>query len=233
MAKKPVLTMTAGALRFPFIAISRVFEAGDLWNTRAAIDHCLKVVDSFDGAIPPRFIAALVAAEDHRSAIHSGVDPIAIIRALFVRIRRNRTEGASTIEQQFVRTVSGCYERSLRRKIKEQAIAIAVSRRRSKFQIASAYLSVAFYGSGCTGIVGLTKRCGGDLQSADQRTTLEMIARLKYPEPIHPTYKWRLRIERRVRYIAERISNTSGAPSRTPSWPRLRRIGEAQAELIR
>jgi monofunctional glycosyltransferase len=227
MAAKSVLTIVTGTLQFPFMAVSRIAERFNLWNVRTEVDRCLKVIDSFDRAIPGVFAAVLVAAEDHRSEIHAGVDPIAMIRALSVRIRWNRIEGASTIEQQLVRTVLGCYERSIQRKIREQAIAMAVSRQRNKHQIAIAYLSIAFYGSGCTGIAGLSKRCGGDLQNVDRHTILEMVARLKYPEPVIPTSLWRLKINRRVRYIEERMSTDNMPPSALINWPSIGRVRAA------
>ena len=214
MANTSILTMVIGASQFPFVVVSRIAEHFNLWEVRAEADRCLKVVDSFDDIIPKTFTVVLVAAEDHRNAKHAGVDPIAMIRAIYVRIRWKRIEGASTIEQQFVRTVSGCYERSLRRKLREQMIAIAVCRKRRKVQIARAYLSIAFYGSGCTGIEGLSKRCGGDLQNAERHTILGMIARLKYPEPLFPTTFWRSKLSWRVRYIAARISLVDSSTDR-------------------
>jgi len=227
MATQSVLTIVTGTLQFPFIAVSRIAERFNLWNVRTEVDRCLRVIDSFDRAIPSAFTAVLVAAEDHRSEIHAGVDPIAMIRALFVRIRWNRIEGASTIEQQLVRTVLGCYERSIQRKLREQAIAIAVSRQRNKRQIAIAYLSIAFYGSGCTGIAGLNRRCGGDLQNADRHTILEMIARLKYPEPVIPTSLWRQKINQRVRYFEERMSIDNMPPSGPIDWRTVGRVRAA------
>ena len=89
-----------------------------------------------------------------------------MIRALSVRIRHGTIQGASTIEQQFVRVMSGRYERSVARKLREQALAIAISRRREKKQVAAAYLSVAFYGSARRGVSGLMTQCGPELEAA-------------------------------------------------------------------
>jgi penicillin-binding protein 1A len=119
------------------------------------IQHCLGAVDALNEKVPYSFVDVLISAEDHRSSLHLGVDPIAMIRAFLVRIFKGKIEGASTIEQQFVRTITGRFERTISRKVREQALAIAVSRRRSKYAIASAYLSVAFYGTGCVGLKGL------------------------------------------------------------------------------
>lgn len=109
-----------------------------------------------------------------------------------------------TIEQQFVRVALGRYERTLRRKIREQLVAIAVSRWRPKAHIGCAYLALAFYGSGCVGRDGLKKLCGPDLYSATPGMIREAVARLKYPEPVHATSLWRLKHQRRLDYIAKR-----------------------------
>ncbi len=204
MAENFILTLMIKVLAFPFVTLSLIAEVFNFWNIRTDIGRCLNVIDSSTDIIPPLFIVGLIAAEDHRNALHPGVDPIAMVRAGLVRIRHKKIEGASTIEQQFVRTVAGRYERSLQRKISEQSLAISVLRRRSKSRIANAYLSIAFYGPGCVGLVGLKRRCGDQLEITELSAALGMIARLKYPEPIHPTKGWRDKIDQRVQYINRR-----------------------------
>jgi len=190
----------------PFITFSRMAEAVDLWNLKGDIALCLHVVDcNVVRPMPREFVQALVVAEDHRNALHLGVDPIGIVRAILARLTRKDVQGASTIEQQFVRVVSGSYERTIRRKVREQALAIAVSRRRSKTQIASAYLSVAYYGPGLIGTTGLRSLCGTDLHGCHAHRIHEAIARLKYPEPLRPSVAWSRKLARRAAYIACRL----------------------------
>src|SRR5262245_21594087 len=63
------------------------------------------------GSVPPLIAQRLlVSGEDHRHVLHPGVDPIAICRATWRCIYRGKREGASTIEQQVVRVISGRYE---------------------------------------------------------------------------------------------------------------------------
>lgn len=204
MAENFILTLMIKVLAFPFVILSRIAEVFNFWNIRTDIVRCLNVINSSSDIIPPLFVVGLIAAEDHRNILHPGVDPIAMLRAGIVRIRSKQVEGASTIEQQFVRTVSGRYKRSLQRKISEQSLAIAVLRRSSKSQIANAYLSIAFYGSGCVGLDGLKRHCGDLLETTELTIVLGMIARLKYPEPIHHTKSWREKIDQRVQYIEVR-----------------------------
>lgn len=221
MATRIILTIVVRVLSFPFFALSCLVEMFDLWNLGPDINLCLEKIDSSADAIPSMFISALVAAEDHRNALHLGVDPISMLRAAFVKVTRRQIEGASTIEQQFVRTASGLYECSIKRKVREQLLAIAVLRRRSKSQIASAYLSIAFFGTGCIGIDGLRSNCGHDLNMTRPALLLAMIAQLKYPAPLNASEGWRHKIQRRVIYIDGRIAELENR-GKTTGFPILR-----------
>ena len=211
MGTRTLLKLVLRVLALPFVAFSRVAEAFDWWGIRRDIATCLDAVDGNVLRVPDLFIAALVMAEDHRNQVHCGVDPLAMIRALSVRARSGRIQGASTIEQQFVRVISRRYERSLLRKLREQALAIAVSRRRGKIQIAEAYLSVAFYGSRLRGASGLLEVCGVQIDAANPRVVFGAIARLKYPEPSHPAPQWKDKLQRRIQYIEARFQGATKA----------------------
>src|SRR5690606_20512217 len=88
----------------------------------------------------------LVSAEDHRHRLHPGFDVIAIARAVWRRLSRGSCEGASTIEQQIVRVVTGRYERTYRRKLREIALAILVANSFPKAILPAIYLRIAYYG---------------------------------------------------------------------------------------
>ena len=191
-------------LSAPVIWLARGAETWNAFGICSDINKCLDVVDSQKTLLPNSFIVSLIAAEDHRNAIHPGVDPIAILRAVYVRWRFGDVQGASTVEQQFVRVVSGRYERTLARKAYEQMLAICVSRRRSKVRIANAYLTIAYYGSSMVGATGLRTKFGSNLSTSDIGGIREMIARLKYPEPSRPTAQWRRKVRARVIYIKHR-----------------------------
>ena len=214
MAKRTVLRMALIVASAPFVAFSRAAEAIDLWDLKADIALCLQTVDcSVVRPIPRAFVQALVVAEDRRNALHLGVDPMGIARATLAQLSGKGIQGASTIEQQFVRVISGSYEKTIRRKIREQALAIAVSRRRSKTQIASAYLSVAYYGPGLIGASGLRNLCGKDLDACRAERTHEAIARLKYPQPLRPSIAWKRKLGRRVAYITARLPGAQKQPT--------------------
>lgn len=202
------MKQTMRILAMPLIALFHAMTFLKVRGLSKDLQRCMAVVDAAP-FLPDRFVTTLVAAEDHRSAIHPGIDPIAIFRVLVVWARTGAVQGASTIEQQLVRVVLGRYERTLRRKFWEQILAIALSSHRPKQRIAMAYLSIAFYGSGQYGVSALKRYCGSELQAATQDSVLQMVAQLKYPEPLSPSAKWRQTTLRRVRYIARRLQGSA------------------------
>ena len=206
MAKRCFLRLEIYILSMPFIVISHIAELMNLWGLKKDIALCLSVLDSRPSQqIPKRFIEILVVAEDRRNSYHPGIDPIGILRAIWSILKNKGIQGASTVEQQFVRVVTDSYEMSIQRKIKEQAIAIAISRQRSKLQIASAYLTIAHYGYGLNGISGLETLCGKKFWDCPEQKIHELIARLKYPEPLQPSEFWNQRLAMRSDYIVNRI----------------------------
>ena len=207
MAERFLRTLLA-CLSAPFVWLAKGAEEWNTFGIRSDIEKCLDVIDAQRILLPAPFLDSLIAAEDHRNALHPGVDPIAMLRAMYVRCRFGDVQGASTVEQQFVRVVSGRYERTLARKVHEQVLAICVSRRRGKVEIANAYLMVAYYGSGMSGITGLKARFGGGLFGPSIDGVRETIARLKYPKPLQPTAEWRGKVRARVAYIAHREIST-------------------------
>ena len=187
---------------------SRIAELINLWGLKEDIALCLQVVDAWlSEPVPIKFIDTLIVAEDRRNALHPGVDPIGMLRAILSCLRNRGIQGASTIEQQFVRVCTDSYEMRMQRKFKEQALALAVARRRSKVQIASAYLSIAYYGYRKKGKSGLEALCEENLWGCPERKIHESIARLKYPEPHEPSEIWEQRLTMRTNYIMRRIQN--------------------------
>ncbi|HEX5132091.1 MAG TPA: biosynthetic peptidoglycan transglycosylase [Candidatus Krumholzibacteria bacterium] len=135
--------------------------------------------------VAPPLIAQqlLVSGEDHRHARHPGFDLFAIGRALWRRVAHGSREGASTIEQQVVRTITGRYERTLRRKLKEILLAILVAQSFPKEILPSVYLQIAYYGWRMNGYQQACQRLGLHPSSLALDEAAGLVARLKYPEP--------------------------------------------------
>ena len=70
--------------------------------------------------IPEIYIQAVISTEDHRFYVHSGIDVIAIARALWHDIQAGKmVEGGSTITQQLAKNQFFTQKKELTRKIAE------------------------------------------------------------------------------------------------------------------
>lgn len=152
-----------------------------------------------------KLINFLISAEDHRFRYHTGVDPIAILRAIYIYIRYRKYQGASTIEQQFIRTVTCRYERTKRRKFREQLLALLLDfYAKDKDSIARSYINVAFYGLGLIGLDNFLVRKRLNIIELTENEMLSLVSRLKYPEPLTYSDKWNSKILARINYTKAR-----------------------------
>lgn len=143
----------------------------------------------------------LVSGEDHRHSWHPGFDLIAICRALWRRLAYGSREGASTIEQQIVRTITGRYERTLHRKLKEILLATLVRASFPREVLPAVYLSIAYYGWRMNGYRQACQRLGLRPPSLALVEAAGLVARLKYPEPRTAPIARTLQIHRRSRHL--------------------------------
>lgn len=163
--------------------------------------NTLKTIDSINKYANYLYINNLVMAEDHRYFLHYGVDFIAVLRALKSIIITRKYQGASTIEQQLVRVSTYRYERSLRRKIREQLLAILISDCRNKKSIATAYLEIAYFGYSFQGYMSLKSYIK---QNSIYDFESFTAALLKYPIPKNKNHEWESKVENRIIYIKRR-----------------------------
>lgn len=152
----------------------------------------------------PDLVSLLIAAEDHRFARHAGIDCVSILRAIWYIVVRRQIIGGSTIEQQLVRTLTHCYEKTVSRKIGELLLTNIVSMKIPKSDIPGLYLSVAYFGWRMNGLREVYSRLGLDVRSITQWQAAEVISRLKYPQPADCSLKRRAQIHSRALYILER-----------------------------
>lgn len=104
--------------------------------------------------ISPDLLHAVVAVEDERFYQHHGVDFAGIVRAAVTKITTGRTEGASTLTQQYIRNTVLAEERfeiSLKRKAREAYLALQLEQRYDKDEILSMYINTVYYGDGAYG----------------------------------------------------------------------------------
>lgn len=203
-------------LSLPHMAASLLLEVLCQKDVFSDLDRCMEVIARHGSSVPSVFVRALVLAEDHRNDLHPGIDVIAMVRALWVAFTSGRIQGASTIEQQFVRVVSNRYHRTLRRKLREQLLALMLRRRACRHKIASAYLAVAFYGTRSVGIEALTSRFGPDLSKTAFNEALIFVAQLRHPCPLQPSDIWQKKMASRLDILFRRAGiSLNAAPSVT------------------
>lgn len=95
----------------------------------------------------PLLIKTLLAIEDRSFYNHAGVSPWAIARALWVDVTQGEmVQGGSTLTQQLAKNFFLSNERTLKRKLKEAAIALILEWRYSKTEILEAYCNEIFLG---------------------------------------------------------------------------------------
>jgi len=97
--------------------------------------------------VPPLLPAALKAVEDRKFDSHHGINPLAILRALFVNVRAGQVEqGGSTLTQQLVKSYFLDSRRTLGRKAEEAIMAVILESRFEKADIMNAYINEIYLG---------------------------------------------------------------------------------------
>ena len=131
--------------------------------------------------IPLKVRQAFIAVEDRNFYSHPGVDPPAILRALYANLRHRRiVEGGSTITQQLARNLYLDRSRTIRRKLLEIRIAFNLERTYSKDEILEMYLNHIYLGSGAYGVHAAANRYFDrdlDELSVDQAALLAALPR--------------------------------------------------------
>ena len=97
--------------------------------------------------LPSILIKTLIAVEDKKFPKHFGIDPIAILRAVYINFRAGGTiQGGSTLTQQLVKNFFLSNERTLWRKFNEAIMALLLEAHYSKDEILTAYANEIFFG---------------------------------------------------------------------------------------
>ncbi|NLF46327.1 MAG: PBP1A family penicillin-binding protein [Syntrophomonadaceae bacterium] len=103
--------------------------------------------------IPASFVRAIIAVEDKNFYSHYGVDPVGILRAVFVNLKAGKImAGGSTITQQTAKNLFLTQERTWLRKFKELFYAVQLEREYSKDEILTFYCNSIYFGQGAYGL---------------------------------------------------------------------------------
>ena len=97
--------------------------------------------------LPELLVKTLLAVEDRNFYSHGGLDPLAILRALFANVMAGETvQGGSTLTQQLVKNFFLTNERTLWRKFNEAIMAVLLEAHYGKEDILTAYANEIFLG---------------------------------------------------------------------------------------
>lgn len=117
---------------------------------------------------------ALIDVEDRRFYHHGGIDPIGLLRALYVNVIAGRVvQGGSTITQQVAKTLFLSNARTTKRKVQELLLTLWLERHFTKSEILEIYLNRVYLGSGAWGMDAAAKVYFG---TSARRVTLAQAA---------------------------------------------------------
>lgn len=151
-------------------------------------------------SLPKYLPHAFVAIEDHRFYQHDGVDVVGIAGALKDNIFGER-RGASTITQQLVGnmhpTLIDRTDRSVGRKLKEQAAAREMEKHYSKDQILEAYLNQISFGHGWYGVESAARHYFGKTASTLSLAEAAALAAMPKGPALYDPLKYPDRVSKR------------------------------------
>ena len=150
---------------------------GDLYGAKVTLPE-----------MPPYLPEAVLATEDRRFYHHWGIDPLGLLRAIYVNLRTGDVvQGGSTITQQLAKNVFLTPERSLHRKGQEVLLALWLEHHFTKQQILELYLNRVYFGAGTFGVDAASRKYFG--HPVQQITIFEsamLAGMLKAPSKYNP-----------------------------------------------
>lgn len=192
----------AGALRVIGWALAVAFLASILWagayRFAAPPGTLLMVERKFSGEIivhpwtpleeiSPHLVTAVIAAEDSRFCLHSGIDFNAIDKAMEEAEKGARLRGASTISQQTAKNAFLSNRGGWLRKGAEAWMTVLIETLWPKRRIMEVYLNVAEWGDGLFGAEAAAQaRFGKSATDLNPREAALLAAVLPNP------HKWRV-----------------------------------------
>lgn len=109
--------------------------------------------------LPFHVPVTFLATEDERFRNHIGIDPRALMRAMWQNIRARRyVQGGSTLTQQLTKNIFLTPEKTLSRKAQEMMLSVWMERDFTKDELLEMYLSRIYFGSGAWGLENASLR---------------------------------------------------------------------------
>lgn len=143
----------------------------------------------------------ILILEDRRFFKHYGIDLISVGREILRAALLRRHGGASTIDMQWVRTITEYKDYTLRRKFYEMILALIIQQRYKKSTIFRSYMRIAYLGHRIKGIEDASMTVfGKNVDQLNFDESAEIAAMFVYPRPSVPTPRWSFKLERRKSY---------------------------------
>lgn len=192
-------------------------------------------------ALDERLITLLLAYEDQRFWQHSGVDWLALLRALKDTVVSGEiNSGASTITMQTVRLMyPELGRKTVAAKIQQMLMALRLEQHWSKQQILQAYFTLAPYGSNIEGVAAASQAwLGRSPQQLSWREASLLVALPQSPERRRPDRHPQQAAQASARVlqaVAERLQFSAAQLEEWRSEPlplRIRNFASGDAHLI-
>jgi membrane carboxypeptidase/penicillin-binding protein len=179
------------------LSLFRIYTSTTFRNKYSTIK--IKILNSNENKLflPQDLIKSIVIIEDRRYFHHLGIDFYSIVRAILRNTFSYRMEGASTINQQLVRSITNDIEVSFVRKLNEIMFAVLIDKEFEKREILSAYAHLYQFYS-CVGISDFCAYENYNLGKLKNYEYSEIAARFKYPKVNKLNY---IKFLKRVRTI--------------------------------
>lgn len=156
--------------------------------------------------ISPILSKTVIALEDTDFYKHNGINPKAIMRALYKDIKaRAFVEGGSTLTQQLAKNLFLTKRKKISRKLAEAVLAIQIEQQYTKTEILEMYLNQVYWGHNSYGIESAAKLYFG--KTALELTLAEsamLVGMLKGPELYSP-YKNMAGSKKRQKMVLNRM----------------------------
>ena len=190
--------------------------------------------------LPATLPRAVLAIEDRRFYLHSGVDWFGVARAAIRNLLAGRVvQGGSTITQQLAKNLFLTSERSFRRKIRELLLALWLEHRFTKDQLLTIYLNRVYLGGGTYGVEAAAWRYFGKTVRDLSLPESAMIAGLlKAPSRYAPTRDLLLAQSRAGQVLDRMVASgwleqvEAAAAKRSPARPTGAYIGSGGARYF-
>lgn len=185
--------------------------------------------------IPKSLIEAVVATEDRRFFSHLGIDPIGLLRAMYVNQRAGRVvQGGSTLTQQLAKISLLTPDRTMYRKLQEAILAFEIEKKFSKQEIIAMYLNRVYLGRGNYGVDAAAKfYFGKNVHDLNLNEVAILAGMLKSPNRLSPANDKEASMKRakQVLYNMEDAGYVSISELQNLEQPRIMERGEGRGAL--